>query len=62
MLLLAPQSGKRTRIQLQEKVLELRDRAIGKMEEVVAQVRLNAIKLAACKVNVKSRLAKNSMV
>ncbi len=33
MLLLAPQSGKRTRIQTQEKGIELRDRATGAVEE-----------------------------
>ncbi len=46
MLLLAPQSGKRTRIQIQEKGIELRDRAAGIMEEVVSQVRLDGHKIA----------------
>jgi gas vesicle protein len=46
MLLLAPQSGKRTRIQIQEKGIELRDRATGIVEDAVAQVRLNGNKLA----------------
>jgi len=46
MLLLAPQSGKRTRMQIQEKGIELRDRATGIMEDAVAQVRLNGNKLA----------------
>jgi len=46
MLLLAPQSGKRTRIQIREKGIELRDRATGIMEDTVAQVRLNGNKLA----------------
>jgi len=46
MLLLAPQSGKRTRIQIQEKGIELRDRATGIMEDAVAQVRLNGNKFA----------------
>jgi len=46
MLLLAPQSGKRTRIQIQEKGIELRDRATGMMEEAVAQVRLDGSKIA----------------
>jgi gas vesicle protein len=46
MLLLAPQSGKRTRIQLQEKGIELRDRATGMVEDAVAQMRLNGNKLA----------------
>ena len=46
MLLLAPQSGKRTRIQIQEKGIELRDRATGIVEDAVAQVRLNGNKIA----------------
>jgi len=46
MLLLAPQSGKRTRIQIQEKGIELRDRATGMVEDVVAQVRLDGNKIA----------------
>ncbi len=46
MLFLAPQSGKRTRIQIQEKGIELRDRATGIVEDAVAQVRLNGNKIA----------------
>ena len=46
MLLVAPQSGKRTRIQIREKGIELRDRATGIVEDVVAQVRLNGNKIA----------------
>jgi len=46
MLLLAPQSGKRTRIQLQEKGMELRDQAIGMVDDAVAQVRLDVNKVA----------------
>jgi len=46
MLLLAPQSGKRTRIQIQEKSIELRDRAAGIMEDTVAQLRLDGNKIA----------------
>jgi len=46
MLLVAPQSGKRTRMQIQEKGIELRDRAAGIVEDVVAQTRLNSNKLA----------------
>jgi gas vesicle protein len=46
MLLLAPQSGKRTRIQILEKSIELRDRAAGIMEEVVSQARLDGHKIA----------------
>jgi gas vesicle protein len=45
MLLLAPQSGKRTRIQIQEKSIELRDRATGMVEGAVAQVRLDGNKI-----------------
>jgi len=46
MLLLAPQSGKRTRIQIQEIGIELRDRATGVREETEAQVRLDGNKIA----------------
>lgn len=42
MLLMAPQSGRDTRMQIQEKSLELRDRTTEMMEETMAQVRLNA--------------------
>jgi len=47
MLLLAPQSGKDTRILLKEKGVELRDRATGMVEDTMAQVRLNANKITA---------------
>jgi len=46
MLLLAPQSGKRTRTQIQHKGIELRDRATEMVEDAVAQVRLNGNKIA----------------
>jgi gas vesicle protein len=46
MLLLAPQSGKATRLQIQEKSIELRDRTTEMVEEAMAQVRLNANKLS----------------
>jgi gas vesicle protein len=46
MLLLAPQSGKRTRIQIQEKSIELRDRATGIVEGAMAQARLDGNKFA----------------
>ena len=46
MLLLAPQSGKRTRMQIQEKSIELRDQATGMVEDAVAQARLDGNKLA----------------
>lgn len=47
MLLLAPQSGKATRMQIREKGLELRDRTNELVEESMAQVRLNANKITA---------------
>ncbi|MBU1749570.1 MAG: YtxH domain-containing protein [Chloroflexi bacterium] len=37
MLLLAPQSGKKTRAQIQEKSIELRDQTTDAMEDVVAR-------------------------
>jgi gas vesicle protein len=46
MLLLAPQSGKRTREQIQQKGIELRDRATDKVEDAMTQVRLESKKLA----------------
>ena len=45
MLLLAPQSGKETRKQIQEKGLELRDRTTEMVEDTVAQVRSKANKI-----------------
>jgi gas vesicle protein len=45
MLLLAPQSGENTRMQIQEKGIELRDRTSGIVEEVMAQVRSDRNKL-----------------
>ena len=47
MLLLAPRSGKETRMQMKEKGIELRDRTTEMMEDTVAQVRSNANKMAA---------------
>ena len=44
MLLLAPQSGENTRMLLQEKGIELRDRASGMMEDALAQARLDGNK------------------
>lgn len=38
MLLLAPQSGEKTRAQIQEKGLELRDQTTGMLEAAMAQV------------------------
>jgi gas vesicle protein len=45
MLLLAPQSGKRTRVQIQEKSIELRDQATGMMEDAMEQVRMDRKKI-----------------
>jgi gas vesicle protein len=45
MLLLAPQSGKDTRLQIQEKGIELRDRTTEIVEDTMAQVRLDRNKL-----------------
>ena len=45
MLLLAPQSGEDTRMQIQEKGIELRDRTTGIMDNAMAQVRLNRNKI-----------------
>ena len=46
MLLLAPQSGKDTRIQIQKKGVELRERTTEMVEDTMAQVRSNAKKIA----------------
>jgi gas vesicle protein len=46
MLLLAPQSGKRTRAQIQHKSIELRDRTAGMMEDTLEQVRMDSKKIA----------------
>ncbi|HEX2998578.1 MAG TPA: YtxH domain-containing protein [Anaerolineales bacterium] len=45
MLLLAPQSGKDTRMQIQKKGSELRDRTNELVEDTIAQVRSKANKL-----------------
>ncbi|WKZ37452.1 MAG: YtxH domain-containing protein [Anaerolineales bacterium] len=45
MLLLAPQSGKETREQIQKKGIQLRDRTADMVEDTMAQVRLNANKI-----------------
>ena len=47
MLLLAPKSGKDTRMQMMEKGIELRDQTTEMVEDTIAQVRLNADKMAA---------------
>ena len=46
MLLLAPQSREDTRMQIQERGIELRDRTTEIVEEVMAQVRLDMNKLS----------------
>ena len=46
MLLLAPQSGKDTRMQIREKGIELRDRTTEMVDETMVQVRSNANKIA----------------
>lgn len=45
MLLVAPQSGKDTRMQIQKKSSELRDRTTQLVEDTIAQVRSSASKL-----------------
>ena len=47
MLLLAPQSGKDTRKQIQDKSIELRNRTTEMVEDTVAQVRTKANKITA---------------
>ena len=42
MLLLAPQSGKKTRAQIQQKSIELRDQAAETMEDAMAQAGVKA--------------------
>jgi gas vesicle protein len=46
MLLLAPQSGKDTRMQIQKKGIELRDRTSGMVEDAISQVRLDRDKIS----------------
>jgi gas vesicle protein len=45
MLLLAPQSGKDTRKQIQDKGIELRDRTSGYLEDTMSQLRSSADKI-----------------
>ena len=45
MLLLAPQSGEKTRVQIQEKGIELRDQATEMMEDAMEQVRMDRKKI-----------------
>ena len=42
MLMLAPQSGKKTRTSIQHKSIELRDQAVETVEDAVAQARVTA--------------------
>ena len=46
MLLLAPQSGEETRMQIQQKGIELRDRTNEMLEDAMAQVRVDQNKIA----------------
>ncbi len=46
MFLLAPQSGEKTRMQIQEKSVELRDLTTGFLEGAIEQVRADGIKIA----------------
>ena len=45
MLLLAPQSGKETRDQIEEKAIELRDQTTNNVRKAVAQVRSGTVKI-----------------
>jgi len=47
MLLLAPQSGKKTRAQIQRKSIELRDQATEAVEDAVAQAGVKARQITA---------------
>jgi len=46
-LLFAPQSGERTRAQIQEKTIEIRDQAVKTMEDAAAEVRTKANEITA---------------
>lgn len=46
MLLLAPQSGEDTRMQIQKRSIDLRDRTTGMMQDAVGQIRLDGNKIA----------------
>jgi len=47
MLLLAPQSGKKTRTKIQQKSIELREQTAGAVEDAVAQARTKARQIRA---------------
>jgi gas vesicle protein len=57
MLLLAPQSGKDTRIQIQKKGIELRDRTSEMVEDTMTKVRTNANKVTTGLKNYSQGLA-----
>lgn len=57
MLLLAPQSGKETRMQIREKGIELRDRTSEIVEDTLAQVRTSANKITMDVKNYGQQLA-----
>ena len=57
MLLLAPQSGKDTRMQIQKRGIELRDRTTEMVEDTIAQVRTNANKITTGVKNYGQELA-----
>ena len=46
MLIFAPQSGKKTRVQIQQKGIELRDQAVEKAEDAMTRMRWESRKLA----------------
>jgi gas vesicle protein len=47
MLLLAPQSGKKTRAKIEQKSIELRDQAVKNVEDAMAQTRTKAHQITA---------------
>jgi len=47
MLLLAPQAGKKTRAQIQQKSIELREQAVKNVEDALAQTRTKAHQITA---------------
>jgi gas vesicle protein len=57
MLLLAPQSGKDTRLQIRKKGIDLRDRTSEMVEDTVAKVRTNANKITMDLKNQGQKLA-----
>ncbi len=49
-LLLAPQSGKKTRAKLQQASVELRDQTVAGVEDVMAQARATGRQISKCMV------------